>query len=121
MRLAAAWTERFASRRDVRHFLAWLPDLREFQVFEKFDRSRLEQSVQKRTLKCNGRPQLDFQLKSRQLLLPKAAGERRNAPPFASDVATFDASPGSCPTLMGGRRADVGQRRTGLVNFDQYL
>jgi hypothetical protein len=50
MRLAAAWTERFTSRRDVRHFFAWLPDLREFQVFEKFDRSGLEQSVQKRTL-----------------------------------------------------------------------
>jgi hypothetical protein len=35
MRLAAAWAERFTSRRDVGHFLAWLPDLREFQVLRK--------------------------------------------------------------------------------------
>jgi hypothetical protein len=70
-------------------------DLRQFQVFEKSDRSRLEQSVQKRTLKFSGRHQLGFQLKSRQLLLLKAAGEIRNAPPFASDVATFEASPGA--------------------------
>jgi hypothetical protein len=35
MWLAAAWTERFTSRRDVGHFFAWLPDLREFQVFRK--------------------------------------------------------------------------------------
>ena len=49
MKLAAAWTERFTSRRDVGHFLAWLSDLREFQVSEKSDASRLEQSVQKRT------------------------------------------------------------------------
>ena len=48
--MAAARAERFTSRRDVRHFFAWLPDLREFQVFEKFDRSGLEQSVQKSTL-----------------------------------------------------------------------
>jgi hypothetical protein len=60
MKLAAAWTERFTSRRDVGHFLAWLPGLREFQLSEKSDASRLEQSVQKRTLKFNGWYQLGF-------------------------------------------------------------
>jgi hypothetical protein len=60
-------------------------------------------------------------LKSRQLPLPKAAGETEKKQTFASDLATLDASPGNCPTLRGGRRADMGQRRTSLVNFDQYL
>jgi len=50
-------------------------DLRQFQVVEKSARSRLEQSVQKRTLKFSGRHQLGLQLKSRQLLLLKVAGE----------------------------------------------
>ena len=39
------------------------------------------------------------------LLLLKAAGEIRNAPPFASDVATFDASPGAAVQRSGAEGA----------------
>ena len=49
IRLAAVWTQHLTSRRYVRHFLTWCRAC-VTQVFEKSDRSRLEQSVQESTL-----------------------------------------------------------------------
>jgi hypothetical protein len=41
MKLAAAWTKRFASRREVCHFLAWLPDLRNSKSVKSLTRRGL--------------------------------------------------------------------------------